>query len=736
MNKIAKIAIIVVLCLALVGSTFYCALNGNQYTTDNQVESYVETAEKLSEKAEKIINKSTKVDSIVLNDNGSTVSGAGAVVSDNTVTVQSSGVYILSGILADGQISINSSGDVTLIFDNVSITNSNDVAINIISADHFQIYLKEGTENTITSGTETEINSETEADEVATGAAIYSKSDLSIAGSGKIYVNGYINNAIGTTENLIVLDGNITANAINNGLKGKKSVNVLGGNLTIECGNDGIKSNDTDLGNIDINDGTINITSYGDGISAVSSIDIAGGTININSGDTSSLSEENSNDSEGFDFSDTPTPPDNNADFSKDDMGDFEPPDRNDSDSSDNDTDFSKPDMSNFDPSQMSDGEKPDSDPEIPTGGMGDGKDNFDKDNKDNTDKQGADDSSSSEEESSTKGIKCEGAFTISNGEVSVTSYDDSIHSNDTISITGGILTLASGDDGIHADNSLVIDNGEITISKSYEGIESHIITINGGTVNVTASDDGFNANGGSNSFGNFGGFKKEDKESTSKETSTEDTAEVSENTSSSQKEDTSTNTESSDDSMPTLQITGGNIYVNANGDGLDSNGDIIIDGGYIIVDGPVSGGDGALDGGTENGGQILVNGGTIIAVGASGMAESFEKGSSQYSFITTLSEKASANSAVSIIDSNGNEVFSYTAAKSFSSVVFSSSDLKVGETYTIKVNDSETTVTVEEYSENTSSDFGGFSGFNNFDKNNKPQDKSETDGTEITTSL
>ncbi len=732
MNKIAKIAIVVVLCLALVGSTVYCVINGNQNTSDNQVESYVETAEKLSEKAEKIISKSTKVDTISLNDKESTVSGAGAVVSDNSVNIQSSGVYTVSGTLTEGQISVDTSDDVTLIFDNANITNSNDAAINIISADHIQIYLKEGTENTITSGTETEINSETEADEAATGAAIYSKSDLSIAGSGKIYVNGYINNAIGTTENLVVLNGNITANAINNGLKGKKSVNILGGDLTIECGNDGIKSNDTDLGNIDIKDGAINITSYGDGISAVSSLNIAGGTINISSGDTSSLSEGNSNDSEGFDFSDTPTPPDNNTDFSKDDMMDFEPPDRNDSGSSGNDTDFSKPDMSNFDPTQMSDSDKPDSAPEIPTGGMGEGKDNFEKDNKDN---QEANDTSASEDESSTKGIKCEGALTISNGEISVTSYDDSIHSNDTISITGSKITLESGDDGIHADNRLVIDNGEITISKSYEGIESHIIIINGGTINVTASDDGFNANGGTNSFGNFGGFKKEDKGSTSEEASTEDTAEVSENTSSSQKEDTSTNTESRDDSMPTLQITGGNIYVNANGDGLDSNGDIIIDGGYIIVDGPVSGGDGALDGGTENGGQILVNGGTIIAVGASGMAESFEKGSSQYSFITTLSEKASANSAVSIIDSNGNEIFSYTAAKSFSSVVFSSSYLKVGETYTVKVNDSETTVTVEEYSENTSSGFDGFGGFNNFDKNNKPQDKSEIDSTEITTS-
>ncbi len=106
------------------------------------------------------------------------------------------------------------------------------------------------------------------------------------------------------------------------------------------------------------------------------------------------------------------------------------------------------------------------------------------------------------------------------------------------------------------------------------------------------------------------------------------------------------------------------------------------------------------------------------------------------YSFITTLNEKASANSVVSIIDNNGNEIFSYTAAKSFSSVVFSSSDLKVGEIYTIKVNDSETSVTVEEYSENSSSGFSNFNGFNNFDKKDMPQNKTETDDNEKTTSL
>ena len=63
-------------------------------------------------------------------------------------------------------------------------------------------------------------------------------------------------------------------------------------------------------------------------------------------------------------------------------------------------------------------------------------------------------------------------------------------------------MTLSSNDDGIHADNTLVISDGTIDIAKCYEGLEAAAISIDGGAISITASDDGINAADGSSSSG------------------------------------------------------------------------------------------------------------------------------------------------------------------------------------------------------------------------------------------
>lgn len=213
---------------------------------------------------------------------------------------------------------------------------------------------------------------------------------------------------------------------------------------------------------------------------------------------------------------------------------------------------------------------------------------------------------------------------------------------------------------------------------QSYEGLEAHLIYIGGGDISVTASDDGLNANGGQSMLGGmFPNGKGESK------------------------------AENENSTTPTLKITGGKLYVNAGGDGLDSNGDLIIDGGDIAVDGPVNGANGALDSGTENGGSILCNGGTVIAIGASGMAETFEDTSKQCSFIKSFDSSFEAGTVITISDEQGNVIYKHTSAKSFSSIVFSSPDLKLGSTYTITMGDETDTVTIESISNGGSPSFG-----------------------------
>lgn len=56
--------------------------------------------------------------------------------------------------------------------------------------------------------------------------------------------------------------------------------------------------------------------------------------------------------------------------------------------------------------------------------------------------------------------------------------------------------------DGVHADNATVINGGELTVLKSYEGVAGLTVEINGGTLDLTASDDGINAAGSNDNSG------------------------------------------------------------------------------------------------------------------------------------------------------------------------------------------------------------------------------------------
>lgn len=249
----------------------------------------------------------------------------------------------------------------------------------------------------------------------------------------------------------------------------------------------------------------------------------------------------------------------------------------------------------------------------------------------------------------SSKGIKAVKEITINSGNITITSTDDSIHSNGYVIIKDGKIEISSGDDAIHADNNILINSGTINITKSYEGIESNYIKINNGKVSVIASDDGINVSGG-----NSEGMMREGTSGTVA------------------------------DNARQLIINGGTIYVKAQGDGLDANGSIVINGGDITVVGTTSNGNGALDYD-----QICnVNGGTLIVYGATGMWQNPSTSSAQY----TICFGTSGNSGDKIIlkDSNGNEIVNFEAENSYGAITVSCPELKKGETYTLYVNGTE----------------------------------------------
>lgn len=249
------------------------------------------------------------------------------------------------------------------------------------------------------------------------------------------------------------------------------------------------------------------------------------------------------------------------------------------------------------------------------------------------------------DDEESTKGLKAGSLILIDEGSFEVSSKDDAFHSNGDIEINGGSFTAAAGDDGFHADNNLIINGGSITVSQSYEGLEGQKVTVTGGNIDITASDDGINA-AGSSSSSSTGGRPD------------------------------------SSDSNALITIGGGYIVVNASGDGIDSNGNIVISDGTLLVSGPADNGNGAFD----YGGEATVSGGTVILCGSSGMAQGFSDKSDQASFMYTLNSSASAGSSVALTDENGNVLASFIPAKQYNNVVISTPSLKNGSSYKLVI--------------------------------------------------
>lgn len=253
---------------------------------------------------------------------------------------------------------------------------------------------------------------------------------------------------------------------------------------------------------------------------------------------------------------------------------------------------------------------------------------------------------------SSAKGLKAKNDIIIQNAKITIDSSDDSIHSNDNITIQNGTYNLSSGDDGIHADTTLTIEDGTINITKSYEGLEGSNIFIKNGTIYIISSDDGINVAGGSDS-------------------------------SSMGRPGANTITASSGK----LEISGGYIYVDASGDGLDSNGNMYLTGGLVIVNGPTDNGNGALD----YDGEFIVTGGQLIAAGSSGMLQTPGTSSTINTISVVSTSYMNEGTIINISDSKGDTILSFSPSKKFNSLVYTSSTITKGSTYSISYGGTDT---------------------------------------------
>lgn len=296
--------------------------------------------------------------------------------------------------------------------------------------------------------------------------------------------------------------------------------------------------------------------------------------------------------------------------------------------------------------------------------------------------------------------IKAEDSICFSGGNLDLKCGKDAVHcANDTDFSKGNIyiknaqLNINADDDAIHSSGFIIIDDGYISIPSCNEGIEAQKIEINGGEISIKSSDDGINAGSSDNNEDN----QTEQQSQLKKESFIEG------------------------DESCYINITGGNIVVDADGDGIDSNGYLLQSGGDVIVHGPENSGNAALDYDL----QAKITGGTIVAFGYSGMAQGYNSFSTQGTMLVSFDDETS--DGLILTDSNNISIIKCDAKKKYNSVVVSSPDITVGNTYIVKAGEQTKTIELTDisYSDRMMNDNGAR---RNDGLGNPPSDFSDMD--------
>lgn len=214
---------------------------------------------------------------IELSGSSAKVSGGGVTVSGSTVTITKSGTYVISGQSDGVQIKVEAdkSADVHLVLKGATMTNTN-AAISATSAGHVYLTLAEGTTNSLS-------DSSSNSDEKA-NAALFSKVDLTINGSGTLTVDGKKNNGIKANDTLHITGGTYNITAVGDAFNVNDELNITGTTMTIDAKEDGVKvDNDDDMtvGNMYLANNTITVTAGDDGIHASGNLVIDSGTYTV-----------------------------------------------------------------------------------------------------------------------------------------------------------------------------------------------------------------------------------------------------------------------------------------------------------------------------------------------------------------------------------------------------------------------------------------------------------------------
>lgn len=519
---------------------------------------------------------------VQLNGSTATADSNAVQINGSVIKLTEEATYIFTGTFT-GMIVVDCDKDTQpqLIFSGAAIHSDSFAPLYVMDAGKVVLTLAEGTENSLSSGSAFEV-----LDGESIDAALYSKRDLVINGSGKLTVTAPAGKGISSKDHLLLTGGTITIQSASHGLDANDSLRIRNAALTIDAGMDGIhceNTSDTDLGYVYISSGSFDIEAEGDGIAAGAWLQISGGSFSLLTGG-------------GYE---------NGESHSSGNWGGF--------------------------PGGM--------------GGPGGRKDAGSSDPADTTDS------------TSMKGIKAFSGMLLSGGSYTIDSADDALHCDASLSLTGGTYSIATGDDALHAEETLTVCAGTINVSTCYEGLEAMHILVTGGDIKLVATDDGLNAAGGNDQSGAggrdqmFGGGP---------------------------------GGPGGPGGMSagngSITITGGTLYINSSGDGIDANGTVTISGGHTTIVGPTQGDTATLDYDRS----CVITGGTFIGTGAMGMAQTFS--ASEQGVIAVQVGNQPAGTRISLTDAKGTLLIDYAPELNFAVVILSCPEMVSGENYTITV--------------------------------------------------
>lgn len=564
----------------------------------------------------------------------------GVSVDGSQVTLTQEGTYLVSGQLAEGTLAVDAPQDakIHLVLQEATLSNSTDAPLTITQADKVFITLEGNSSLSQTS-------EDAAAEDSSSPCALLSSSDLTLNGAGSLTISSAAGRGIDCKDDLVIASGTYQIESASHGAEANDGLCIKEASLQIASGKDGLhaeNSDDASLGYVYVESGSLDIESQGDGVSASSWMDIADGSLSITSGQGASAATAKANEQAGAPAG-MPGSDRFDGDMLRGGMPAGEPgalPTQEGDDSGS--TPPGGPGQGATPPS----GSTP---PAAPEGGIGAPQDMTPPTTAPSGETapatSGATDASiaSDEESASTKGLKAGGALTVRGGTLSIDAADDALHSHSDLTVSGGELALASGDDGVHADGTLTVSGGTTTISTCYEGLEGAQVEVTGGTIDLTATDDGLNA---SDSTG-------------------------------SQPADSNASAASSECS---ISISGGVLSINASGDAIDSNGSLEITGGTITCEGPIQGDTSVLDFDTTG----TITGGTFMGTGAAKMVQTLS--STTQGVLTVSTGFQQAGSELTIKDASGNEVCRLSPEQPFELLIMSSSDIQPGATYEVEV--------------------------------------------------